>query len=489
MTAADDGDPQALPNALRAALASAPPGPLAVAFSGGPDSTALVHALAGLSPARARGLRALHVDHRLHPDSQHWAQQCQALCRTLALPLTVLPVAVARASGHGLEAAAREARYQALAAALHPNERLITGHHREDQAETFLLRAVRASGPDGLAAMRPLRRLGPGWLWRPLLDLARADLRAYLRQHRLDWIDDPSNALPNNDRAWLRQNLLPILRQRWPHAEAALARSAALCAEASRLLTDQDRARLSEVRGPEAGAEAGSLRVSALIRFDPAQRARLLRLWLTELGLPPLPSQGIACIEHDLLPARPDGLAEFAWADAIVRRWRDRLHAERRQPDLPPDWSAAWTGANDLVLPTGDRLRLETRSNTLGHAPPPDPDLTAGAVFQPALRVCARRGGESLRLPGRQHHHRLKHLLQARAVPPWQRARLPLMFAADGELLAVGDTIRSARLDALLDPLGLRLRLLPMPADDHPPVYPAEDPDQERPASPPISRE
>ncbi|MEO6927069.1 MAG: tRNA lysidine(34) synthetase TilS, partial [Rhodanobacter sp.] len=154
---------------LQAALAATPATPLAVAFSGGPDSSALLHALAQLPEARQRGLRALHVDHGLHADSPRWAEHCRVFCAALDVACDVLRVQVDRAGGVGLEAAARDARHAALAAQLHDDEWLLFAHHRDDQVETVLLKLLRGAGPDGLGGMRALRPFGRGQLWRPVL--------------------------------------------------------------------------------------------------------------------------------------------------------------------------------------------------------------------------------------------------------------------------------------------------------------------------------
>src|SRR3982750_3788107 len=157
-------------HALLASVARASPDtPLLVGFSGGLDSTVLLHLLAADAGVRARGLRALHVQHDLQASAADWGAHCQRLCATLAVPCSVVPVHVERDSGMGLEAAAREARHAAFAAALGEGETLGLPHHRDDQAETVLLRLLRASGSDGTAAMRSLRAFGDGRLWRPLL--------------------------------------------------------------------------------------------------------------------------------------------------------------------------------------------------------------------------------------------------------------------------------------------------------------------------------
>jgi len=201
---------------LVAALADAPSIPLCVAFSGGPDSTALLHALAQLPEARASGLRALHVDHRLHVQSTAWAEHCQRFCATLNLPCEVLRVQVDVGKGLGLEAAARHARYDALAGKLHAGERLLLAHHRDDQAETVLLKLLRGAGPEGLGGMQALRPFAHGLLWRPLLALSRKQLRDYVDAHQLPCIDDPSNSDTRLARNHLRLEILPRLTRHWP---------------------------------------------------------------------------------------------------------------------------------------------------------------------------------------------------------------------------------------------------------------------------------
>src|SRR5699024_10426123 len=227
-----------------------------------------------------------------------WADHCRRACDAMGVPLEVLRVRV-RQHGQGPEAAAREARYEALATAMRAGDSLVLAHHREDPAETFLLRALRGSGVDGLAAMRRWRPFGPGRLWRPLLETPRGELEAYARVHRLDWIEDPGNHGTEFDRNFLRNRMLPLLASRWPHAAGALARSATLCAEASAQLGVHDRALLDGVR---AGAD-DRLSRAALRALEAPARARVLRAWVGLLGLPALPADGVRRIERELLPA------------------------------------------------------------------------------------------------------------------------------------------------------------------------------------------
>lgn len=421
-------DPSHLAHAL-------PAQPLVVGFSGGLDSSVLLHALAALSAARARGLRAIHVHHGLHPDADRWAEHCQRVCAGLGLALAIAHVRVESDLGIGPEAAAREARYAAFAARLGENEVLALAHHRDDQAETVLLRLLRASGSEGMAAMNRQRDLAANTLWRPLLDQPRAALLAYAQANALHWIDDPSNAGHGPDRNFLRHQVLPLLRQRWPQASAALARSAALLSEDAQCLRAEAAARLTTLHTHQ----PDTLSVSALLAQPAPWRARLLRLWVEQHGLPPLRGSAIAVIESQLLHARTDAQPQYRWQGARMQRWRDLLHVGVEQPPLPGDWQVKWDTRAPLRLPAGGSLRLD-------------------APYDSALLVRARRGGERIQLPGRSHHHSLRHVLQQQAVPPWLRERLPLLFANDGELLAAGDGILSARWQAWQQQTGARLR-------------------------------
>jgi tRNA(Ile)-lysidine synthase len=404
-----------------------------VGFSGGLDSSVLLHLLAH-SPLRSNGLRAIHVHHGLHPDADAWTAHCKSLCAGLGIALTVVRVEV-RDSGHGPEAAARAARHAAFERELRDGEILVLAHHSDDQAETFLLRALRGSGPDGLGAMRAWRAFGRGWLWRPLLAQPRESLRDYATAHELRWIEDPSNADERFDRNFLRERVMPLLRERWPQADSTFARSAALSADAADALARIDDAAL------DALLDGDTLPAFAVRALPADARARLLRRWIAHLGLPPLPADGLRRIESELLPAAVDRIPHYDWRDARIVQWRGRLHASRRGEYWPPDWRSDWDGSKPLALPDGGTLSLE-----------------GAPRFDAMVRARARVGGERIVLPGRTHSHQLKHVLQERGLPPWERARLPLLFAADGSLLAAGTDILAAPFAQWLEERGARLR-------------------------------
>lgn len=425
--------------AIEAALAQLPPGPLLVAFSGGLDSSVLLHALAASQAARTRGLRAVHVDHGLHGGSADWSVHCRTTAAALGVELVVRAVEVPQHPGLGLEARARRARYAAIEALLAPGEIVALAHHRDDQAETVLLKLLRGAGPEGLGAIRPLRRFGRGFAWRPLLDLPRAALEAYAEAQRLAWVTDPSNADPALDRNFLRLEIVPRLLRRWPEATASLAQSAAWARAAAEFIETEAERALAHVQGPE----PATLRCRDWLALPEALRDPLLRRWLRALDLPQPTHYQATELVRQLAEAREDRLPCVRWPGVELRRYRDLLHA-MPPLELPPlEWTAVFDGS-DLVLP----LDLGTL-HLVGAAPHP-------RLPRP-LEVRFRRGGERLRLATGGYTRELRDLFQEAGIPPWQRARLPLVFDSAGELLAVADLWLGEAGARLLAPLGARL--------------------------------
>lgn len=418
-----DFSPRRLLSELQAAHASR----YWVAFSGGLDSMVLLHALHQVRD-ELPSLAAIHVNHGLHPQAADWASRCAAECRALDIPIQLAEVSVSR-GGESVEAAARDARYQVFRDLLQPGECLLTAHHQDDQLETFLLQAFRGAGPHGLAAMPQRAPLGAGELHRPLLAFTRGELEAWARERELAWLDDPSNADDRFDRNFLRLEILPRLRQRWPQLATTISRSARHCAEAAWLLDELAAADLAEV------AREDVISVAALRRLDLSRQRNLLRHWLDWQGFPRPSEKKLEHVLSDVLEAGPDREPCVEWADVAVRRYRDGIYAERRQ--VSPR-TGHWPD-EEFVL--GDGWGQLVRR-------PADSGLPDGNV-----EVRLREGGERIRLSGRQHHHALKKLFQEAGILPWRRDALPLVYI-DGELAAVGDLWLNAD---LLRPGGWKL--------------------------------
>jgi tRNA(Ile)-lysidine synthase len=431
--------PDILIDSLQAALERLPGGAIAVAFSGGMDSTVLLHALAQNEQARARGLRAIHVDHRLHVDSSRWMEHCCAFTQGLDIALETVAVDVVRDAGTGLEDAARRARRAAFSSRLQHGEILALAHHRDDQAEMILLKLLRGAGPEGLGGMRVLRHIDSGdstkvYLWRPLLELPRAVLVRYAQSHALPWIEDPSNADTYLRRNFLRAQILPHLQQRWPEAEAALAHSATWARNAADLIDAQSITALAAVRG----TDPATLDWRRWLELADALRDPVLRRWLRSLRLDEPAHFHVVEIQRQLRESSPDSLPCVRWPDTEVRRYRDLLYAMRPMRAAASDWESPWDGAR-LILPTGHALLLAPQAGR--------------AVSPVALQVRSRRGGERLKPTGRAHTRELRALLQEAGIPPWLRAQIPLIYSED-RLIAAGDVFLSAAAMEMCERLG-----------------------------------
>jgi tRNA(Ile)-lysidine synthase len=254
-----------------------PPGShFKVAYSGGLDSHVLLHALSVLRAEHRFSLSAIHIDHDLQTGSEEWGRHCAGICASLDVQYAVKRVRVTGVAEEGLEAAARRARYAALAAALDPGDTLLTAHHCDDQEETVFLQLLRGAGVAGLAAMPAKTVLGHGQIVRPLLGFSRTALHAYAQEHRLTWIEDPSNRALHLRRNFLRTEILPRLTHYWPAHSSMLARTAHHAAEAMGLLdevaeTDLAACRQAVAHSPQA------LSVNALLALSMPRQRNLLR--------------------------------------------------------------------------------------------------------------------------------------------------------------------------------------------------------------------
>lgn len=393
-----------------------------VAFSGGLDSTVLLHALLSSQKDHGIPIVAIHIDHGLHEDSGSWSEHCKLIAQELGVDYLCRSVVVQLESGKGPEASAREARYSALHAELAGDDWLLSAHHREDQAETLLLNLVRGSGPAGIAGIGAIRRFGPGWLARPLLEIDRASLADYAKREALHWVDDPSNADRRFDRNFLRHEVLPRLKSRWPDISARLQRSAQHAGEAYQLL-----ANLADIDLKALGGRPERLPIGGLLALSEARQRNLLRHALRCLGLSTPTAVQLARIQSEVIPAREDGQPLVSWPGASVRRYRQRLYLlPEKLIESPQPISVA---ASDVPLGVGLGVLQFVRGAASG---------LSEALFDREIRVSFRHGGEEFQPEGQAHTRKLKKLLQEEGVVPWMRDRLPLLYAGD-ELIAVGD--------------------------------------------------
>jgi len=415
------------------------PGAIVVGFSGGLDSSVLLHALAALVPARERGLRALHVDHGLHARSADWTEHCSAFARQFAIPF-ISATATVHAGGKGLEEAARSARYRVFAEHLQPGETLALAHHADDQSETVLLKLLRGAGPQGLGGMRVRRDFGSGQLWRPLLSLPRQLLRDYAQTHGLRWIEDPSNLDTRLRRNFLRAEILPRLTQRWPDATVAIAHSAAWARAAADFVDDHAQRALARLQG----ADPATLIWRDWLDLPDALRDPVLRLWLRAMGHDEPAHFHVAELERQLRTSADDRAPCVRWDQCELHRYRELLHAIRPLAPIDAGWQSDWNGL-PVALPGGGTLALVRETGP----------ATIAADDRP-LTIHYRRGGEHVKPAGSMHTRELRLLLQEAGIPPWKRDRIPLI-SMNGELIAIADRVLSADAKALCERLEARI--------------------------------
>jgi tRNA(Ile)-lysidine synthase len=390
-----------------------------IAFSGGLDSTVLLHLLANLAKTESLpALSAIHIHHGLQVAADAWPEHCRLACDALGVPLQVVRVQVQ--SGASIERAAREARYAAFREATQANELLLTAQHRDDQAETLLFRLLRGAGVRGLSGMPGTRVLGRGHLSRPLLDIPRAELEAYATAHQLSWVEDPSNQDRQFSRNYLRHQVFPVLTERWPQAVATMARSAAHLSEAQGLLDD-----LAQIDLASANTESDfdwlgvpSLELVPLASLSAARQRNALSHWLATLTR--LPDSDHWSGWEDMRDAAVDARPIWRLAEGELHRAGSRI----------------WWLSGGWLRPAADAGEWHDPSQPLVL---PENGVLSFSGQKPGgpLQIRYREGGEVMALQDRGHRD-LKRLLNERGVPGFVRGRLPLLYRG-AQLLAVAN--------------------------------------------------
>lgn len=406
-------------------------GRVVVAFSGGPDSTCLLHQLS--EAPLSRQLVAVHVDHGLDAESGERARRARAMAESFDVDCTIVRIEVERRAS--VEDAAREARYQALSGFLLPEDVLLTAHHADDQIETVFLRLLRGAGPRGLAGMPRQRRLEGAWLVRPMLDWTREEIERYLAARALEAIDDPANRQLHHDRNFLRHHILPQLLSRWPGLKRAVLASAGLNREAANALTE-----LADIDLEACRIDGHRLDRDATVLLTRFRQGQMIRRWCERLEFKAPPGRRLDSFLGQLATAAEDRIPELRWAGAILRSWNGQLWLDH-EPEPNTDWQMSWPDSPLIDLPEGlGRLELQ------------------GSDHGPAdVVVCAGTTGERIRPAGRRETRPVKQLMAEAGIPPWQRAMWPRLWRQK-ELLAVGDQWLSEAFARELDERGLRIR-------------------------------
>ncbi|WP_045094964.1 tRNA lysidine(34) synthetase TilS [Legionella fallonii] len=408
---------------------------LIVGFSGGLDSTVLLHVLSSHTLLRHR-LTAIHIHHGISVNAEYWQRHCEQFCRNLNIPFFARTVQFDRSAN--IEEGARVARYAVFTSLLSANDCLLLGHHMDDQAETVLLQLFRGAGVDGLAAMTECGELGLGTMARPFLAYTRTHLEEYAKSHGLEWIDDESNQEIKYSRNYLRHEIMPLLMKKWPGVIGNIARTAAHCQQAKANLDA-----LAEYDSQGIALANNSLSITPLKKLSFERVTNILRVWLKKNQVQMPSTLTFQRLIHEVIFANSDASPEVSWENIIVRRYQQCLYINQREleshpkntrfsRDEPCNKSIIWSDFPQPLLLAELNICLIAKQTKQGLVIPERANII----------VQFRQGGEQIRLHGQTKQ--LKKLFQEWAVPPWQRDTIPLIYINDQLAVVVGYAVSDA---------------------------------------------
>lgn len=396
---------------------------IVVALSGGIDSVVLLDAVKRLSSSNVK-ISAVHVHHGLSDAADEWLAFCQKLCQQYQITFYAEKVRLTDMD-KGIEAAAREARYQALAKYVEPNTLLLTAQHQDDQCETLLLALKRGSGVRGLAGMPPELPFRQGLLLRPLLNVTRSAIEGYAKLHSLSWVEDASNRDDKFDRNFLRLEVLPKLNQRWQGFSGNVARTANLCQQANQLLDEiasQDLAQVSQ--------QKDKLCLNNLREMSTPRINNVLRMWLRQFQLEMPSQQVMEQIVAQMLQGKIDSDPLIVLGRFSLRRYQQSLYLVSDEKEMSKS-HFSWSMSKPLAL--GDRLGSLVISPGIAHQslrkPLQDELVTVRFVIPGSIKSWPL---------GRDKRRSVKKLMQEYQVPTWQRKMIPFIFYGENLVAAVG---------------------------------------------------
>jgi len=411
---------------------------LMVALSGGVDSVSLLYKLCELRTHYDLSIAALHVDHQIQPESEQWMKHCQAQCDELKVPLKTIKLNL-QDSGHGQEAAARQARYDWFHSQITPADVLVLAHHMGDQIETVLLRLFRGSGLLGLGAMHEIRQFGLGWMARPLLGVSKEEIIAYAKQMDLRYIEDPSNLDTYIDRNFVRHEVLPLIRLRWPSVDQTIFRSSD---HLKTIQSSLDKGAQVDLKmflclsKPTLLGDYGCIRIGDLINLDQTRIVDLLRYWIRCEGLT-LPSTGkMNELMRQVFGNETMGRGGIRWKEGEFRAYRGFLYLLPVQPKLCNPVTQHWQGL--------DALRIKEVEVALSVRRRRGSGIRVSFIKNSPFILDWQHKARVIR-PSRSRHNRtIKNLFQESGIPSWERCRLPYVYLGDDLVCIPGLAVEKA---------------------------------------------
>ncbi|MEE9339204.1 MAG: tRNA lysidine(34) synthetase TilS [Methylococcaceae bacterium] len=404
-------------------------GKVFIAYSGGVDSHVLLHLVCSVEQLKLK-TTAVYINHGLQQEAEQWALHCEEVSLDLGVKFQCINVNAQKAIGKSLEEIAREARYTAFKSLLDKQDILLLAQHREDQMETVLLQLFRGAGVKGLSGMPLSAVFGAGKMLRPFLDVSKNEIICYAEENKLQWIEDPSNKSDIFDRNFLRNQIIPQLKNRWPALDKTIARSARHCAKSEYISQELATQLLNGVFNES----DQTLDITKLLDLDTDQQRLVIRQWFQVMKLRMLSEKRLDIILNEIVLSKAAANPELQGQGYRIRRYRNKLYCL--------DQVASYQAIVNKIWPTGTRHIQLDHSFSLIRV-----DSFKGipkALWnQSEVRIKFREGSEKIKLPGRKGHHSLKNLFQEKAIPPWERSQIPLVYLND-RLAAISDLWISA---------------------------------------------
>ena len=409
---------------------------IAVAYSGGLDSAALLHLAHRASQKSGVRLIALHIHHGLSAHADAWLAHCEAACAELGIAFATRCVQLGDTAATGVEAAARSRRYAALGALCraHQVSLLLTAHHQDDQAETVLLQLLRGSGVAGLSGMDTANTaealLGDNELImaRPLLSFSRASLATFVAHENIAVIDDDSNADSRFARNALRHHVMPVLANYFSGFQQRLARTAGHAQSAQRLLVEL------AVQDMALCGAGEAINISKLKTLSPDRADNLLRYWFGVRAIRMPSTAWLAEMRTQLFEAKADAQLCVTHADCQIRRHRDQVFITPRRAEIdpeddPPVLTFRWQGESSIQF-------VELEGSLCFD--PAETGFATDWLMQQGLQIRLRGGGERLKPAANRSTRALKYHYQSQNIPAWERGRLPVVKSGKQLLFAAG---------------------------------------------------
>jgi tRNA(Ile)-lysidine synthase len=394
------------------------------------DSAVLLHAAACFAKSHQIEIEAIHINHQLQTPSNQWAKHCQAYAKGFGVHCRVHELSSKPAKGQSIEEWARSARYEHFKSLVKAKEVLLLAQHMDDQAETLLLQLMRGAGPRGLSAMPKQARFAKGIILRPLLELTRDQLQQYALSHDLSFIEDPSNQDIKFDRNFIRHEIMPIFKKRWPHAAQSIALSSLNCQEQEQVLDICLQEKLLKVQ-----PKPQVLAIDKLQSFSLIEQNAILRQWLKHEAELDIGREVLNQI-HEIIHAKDDAEPLLSLQQWEIRRYQNHVHLLHKLPDVPEHYEVLWNGEQPLEVPTYPMPLTKDFLAKQG--------LAVDEINWNKVSVKLRCGGERCQPKDRSRSQTLKKCLQEYHILPWMRDRLPLIYE-NNQILMVVDAFVCAK--------------------------------------------